>query len=189
MGILLTKTSLGVDTYIGILLFALMVIIPIFCWFRFCYSGKKQYGLDSLTPEEQARVREDLRSGFHGGRVFLCRDGVVINGTKVIRYRDIVWIRLLNVTYTAALIPVMHNSRIILYDRRGKQFDLEYGAPLKKSLQSEALKSLNPQEFLKMLCEKAPWSILGKQGEKLSFRQKKKIVQEKYDRITGQAGS
>lgn len=69
------------------------------------HAGKGQYGIETLTPEEQVRVREDTQNGFYGGRVFLCRDGVVINRTKVVRYRDIVWIRLLNATYTAALVP------------------------------------------------------------------------------------
>lgn len=184
--ILLAETSISVDTWIGAVLFAVLAIAGIGYLFHLSYSGKKQYGLNTLTPEEQARVREDLQSGFHGGRVFLCRDGVVINGKKIIRYRDIVWIRLLNVTYTAARIPVMHNSRVILYDSRGKTFDLECGAPLKKSLQSSELKSLNVQEFLQMLCANAPWSIVGKEGENISFRKKKKMVQEKYDQIMNQ---
>lgn len=34
-----------------------------------------------------------------------------------------------------------------------------------------------------MLYANAPWSLLGKQGEKISFSKKKQIVQEKYDRI------
>lgn len=182
-GITLAAAELGMETYITMVVFGLAVIFIIYWMFHTYHAGKGQYGLETLTPEEQARVREDMQSGFHGGRVFLCRDGVVINGTKVVRYRDIVWIRLLNVTYTAALVPVMSSSRIILYDRRGKQFDLEFGAALKESLQSKDLKPLNPQEFLNMLYANAPWSYLGKQGEKVSFSKKKQIVQEKYDRI------
>ena len=181
--IILATASLGADTYITMVVFALVVFFIVFWMFHTYHAGKGQYGIDTLTPEEQARVREDMQSGFHGGRVFLCRDGVVINGTKVVRYQDIVWIRLLNVTYTAALVPVMSSSRIILYDRRGKQFDLEFGAALKKSLQSKDLKPLDPQEFLNMLYAHAPWSYLGKQGEKVSFSKKKRIVQEKYDQI------
>lgn len=181
--IILAAASLGADTYITMVVFALVVIFIIFWMFHTYHAGKGQYGIDTLIPEEQARVREDMQSGFHGGRVFLCRDGVVIKGTKVVRYRDIVWIRLLNVTYTAALVPVVSSSRIILYDRRGKQFDLEFGAPLKKSLQSRDLKPLDPQEFLNMLYANAPWSLLGKQGEKISFSKKKQIVQEKYEQI------
>lgn len=57
---------------------------------------------------------------------------------------------------------------------------------IRKSLQSSELKSLNAQEFLQMLCANAPWSIVGKEGENISFQKKKKMVQEKYDQIMNQ---
>lgn len=175
--------KIGMETYITMVVFVLVVIYIIYYMIHTYHAGSKQYGIASLTEEEQARVREDMKNGYYCGNVIVCRDGVLLRGTKFVRYKDMVWLRLMSITYTAVAIPVGTSSRIFLYDRRGKQLDVEFGAKLKPEFQSEGLKPLDLKSFLDMICSNAPWCFIGKQGENKSFGHMKKISAERYEQI------
>lgn len=185
--VLLSTSQIGIDTYIGMAVMAFAIIYVIYYLVHTGSTSKKKYGIDSLPPEEQARVKEDMETGYYFANMTLCRDGVLFHGCKLLHYRDIVWIELLSVTYSVALVPLVKDSfRIILHDRWGKHID---PSATKQFLPGQNQPVLDESSFVKMLCQKAPWSLLGKQYKNISFGKKKKMMEENYERIMREQGN
>ena len=185
--ILLSTTEIGLETYITAIVMVLVMAYAIYYMVHAGYASKKKYGIDSLPPEEQARVKEDMETGYYYANATLCRDGLLFQGRKLVHYRDIVWIELLRVTYSVALVPVgKEQFRIILHDRWGKHIDFTSS---KRVLPRQNQQIVDATSFVNMLCQNAPWSLLGKQYKSVSFGKKKKMMEENYERIMRERGN
>lgn len=187
--ILLSTSQIGIEIYITMIVMVLAMIYAIYYMIHIGYTSKKKYGIDSLPSEEQARVKEDMETGYYYSNATLCRDGVLFQGRKLVHYQDIVWIELLRVTYSVALVPVgKEQFRIILHDRWGKHIDVTV-TNAKRILPRQNQQIVDATSFVNMLCQNAPWSLLGKQYKNVSFGKKKKMMEENYERIMRERGN
>ena len=180
---------LDLETYITMIIMLLITIYIIYYIVHTTYTSKKKYGIDSLTPEEQARVREDMETGYYYSNATLCRDGVLFRGCKLVRYRDIVWIEPISVTYSVALVPIIKDQfRVFLHDRQGKRIGVNI-TNVRRFLPRQNQQIVDATSFVNLICQNAPWSLLGKQYKNVSFRKKKKMMEENYERIMRERGN